>query len=115
MGVTTYGKGLMQTIYRLDDGSALDITVAKYNPPKSPNFDGVGVIPDYEVELTQEQKLMQDQLDQDTDPQLRKAQEVVNALIVQQQAQEEASRSEAQSQSSESSDSQEQEQSSAAG
>lgn len=115
VGVTTYGKGLMQTIYRLDDGSALDITVAKYNPPKSPNFDGVGVIPDYEVELTQEQKLMQDQLDQDTDPQLRKAQEVVNALIVQQQAQEEASRSEAQSQSSESSDSQEQEQSSAAG
>lgn len=114
VGVTTYGKGLMQTIYRLDDGSALDITVAKYNPPKSPNFDGVGVIPDYEVELTQEQKLMQDQLDQDTDPQLRKAQEVVNALIVQQQAQEDASRSEAQSQSSESSDSQEQEQASAA-
>ena len=86
VGITTYGKGLMQTIYKLDDGSALDITVAKYNPPKSPNFDGVGVIPDYEVKLTQEQEMMLDQLDQDTDPQLRKAKELVSAAIAQKTA-----------------------------
>lgn len=83
VGVTTYGKGLMQTVYKLDDGSALDITVAKYNPPKSANFDGVGVIPDYEVKLTQEQELMLDQLDQNSDPQLRKAKELVEASIAQ--------------------------------
>lgn len=86
VGVTTYGKGLMQTIFKLDDGSALDITVAKYNPPKSPNFDGVGVVPDYEVKLTQEQELNLAELDQETDPQLRKATELVNAAIVQKAA-----------------------------
>ena len=88
VGVTTYGKGLMQTIYKLDDGSALDITVAKYNPPKSPNFDGVGVIPAYEVKLTQEQELNLAQLDQNTDPQLSKARELVQAAIAQKAAEE---------------------------
>ena len=88
VGVTTYGKGLMQTIYKLDDGSALDITVAKYNPPKSPNFDGVGVIPAYEVKLTQEQELNLALLDQNTDPQLSKARELVQAAIAQKAAEE---------------------------
>ena len=74
----------MQTIYRLDDGSALDITVAKYNPPKSPNFDGIGVVPDYEVKLTadQAQLLSEGSLDRDSDPQMRKAKELVNAAIL---------------------------------
>ncbi len=85
VGVTTYGKGLMQTIYQLDDGSALDITVAKYNPPKSPNFDGVGVKPDYEVRLTADQEKIFDMLDEETDPQLRKALELVRAEIVQEE------------------------------
>ena len=84
VGVTTYGKGLMQTIYRLDDGSALDITVAKYNPPKSPNFDGIGVVPDYEVKLTadQAQLLAEGNLDREADPQMRKAKELVSAAVL---------------------------------
>lgn len=96
VGVTTYGKGLMQTIFKLDDGSALDITVAKYNPPKSPNFDGVGVVPDYEVKLTQEQEVNLALLDHETDPQLRKATELVNAAIVQKAAEKEKAADEAQ-------------------
>ena len=56
VGTQTYGKGVMQTIYPLSDGGALSITVAKYNPPKSENFDGVGVKPDYAVQLTAEQQ-----------------------------------------------------------
>ena len=90
------GKGLMQTIFKLDDGSALDITVAKYNPPKSPNFDGVGVVPDYEVKLTQEQEVNLALLDHETDPQLRKATELVNAAIVQKAAEKEKAADEAQ-------------------
>ncbi len=84
VGVTTYGKGLMQTIYRLDDGSALDITVAKYNPPKSPNFDGIGVVPDYEVKLTSDQMqlLAEGNLDRESDPQMRKAKELINSAIL---------------------------------
>lgn len=81
VGVTTYGKGVMQSIYRLSDGSALDITVAYYNPPSSPNFDGVGVKPDYEVKLSTEQEKELAELDETNDPQLRKALELVGAAI----------------------------------
>ena len=78
-GTTTYGKGVMQVTHSLKDGSAIRITVAQYNPPKSPNYDGVGLTPDYEVTLTEEQQEAFDTLDETTDPQLKKALEVVNA------------------------------------
>ncbi len=81
VGTQTYGKGVMQTIYPLSDGGALSITVAKYNPPKSANFDGVGVKPDYEVQLTAEQQRDFYDLDETTDPQLRKAIELAEAVI----------------------------------
>ena len=71
----------MQTIYPLSDGGALSITVAKYNPPKSANFDGVGVRPDYEVQLSAEQQRNFYDLDANTDPQLRKALELAEAVI----------------------------------
>ena len=48
-GVNSYGKGLMQRIHKLQDGSALISPWAKYNPPKSPNYDQIGVKPDFEV------------------------------------------------------------------
>lgn len=81
IGVTTYGKGSMQEIHKLSDGSALDFTVAKYNPPKSPNFEGVGVKPDYEVKLSPELEKELDDLDENSDLQLKKALEVVTAII----------------------------------
>lgn len=49
VGLTTYGKGVMQSSFKLKDGSALTFTVAYYNPPSGENYDGVGVIPDVEV------------------------------------------------------------------
>lgn len=51
VGTTTYGKGSMQNVIMLPDGSGLRFTTNLYNPPKSPNYDGVGIIPDIEVEL----------------------------------------------------------------
>lgn len=51
VGTTTYGKGSMQTIVPFSDGSALRITYKMYSPPISDNYDGVGIIPDVEVEL----------------------------------------------------------------
>lgn len=77
VGVQSYGKGLMQILYPLSDGSALDLTVAKYNPPKSPNFDKIGVKPDFEVTLTPEETKNFDLLDETNDPQIIKALEVV--------------------------------------
>ena len=82
VGVTTYGKGSMQTVYQLSDGSALDITVALYNPPKSPNFEGVGVKPDFEVKLTDEQENNLLSMDEYSDPQIIKALEVARSAVV---------------------------------
>ena len=79
VGTTTYGKGVMQVTHSLKDGSAIRITVAQYNPPTSGNYDGVGLTPDYEVTLTEEQQQAFDTLDETTDPQLKKALEVLNA------------------------------------
>ncbi len=80
VGSTTYGKGVMQDIYPLTDGSAIKITTAKFNPPKSDNFDGVGVKPDFAVDLTAEQEKLWYELDASTDTQLIKAISVVKAL-----------------------------------
>lgn len=77
VGTKTFGKGLMQVLYPLSDGSALDLTVAKYNPPHSPNFDKVGIKPDFEVMLTPEETKNFAQLDETNDPQLIKAFEVL--------------------------------------
>ncbi len=54
VGVTTYGKGVMQNTYRFKDGSSITLTISEYNPPSGINYDGVGVIPDYVVENTDE-------------------------------------------------------------
>lgn len=43
IGETTYGKGKMQTSFHVGDRSYITVTVANYNPPGKPNYDGVGV------------------------------------------------------------------------
>lgn len=80
VGSNTYGKGVMQDIYPLDDGSALKITTAQFNPPTSENFDGVGIKPDFVVDLSAEQEKIWYELDATNDPQLIKALSVVKAL-----------------------------------
>ncbi len=54
VGVTTYGKGSMQTTIPLDDGTGVKYTYRYYCPPFSDNYDGVGIIPDVTVELSEE-------------------------------------------------------------
>lgn len=50
IGETTYGKGVAQNSYKLYDESGITYTIGYFNPPSDVNFDGVGVIPDFEVE-----------------------------------------------------------------
>ncbi len=52
VGAKSYGKGSMQTIYMLPDGTGLRLTTNKYNPPKSGNYDGIGLTPDVAVTLS---------------------------------------------------------------
>ncbi len=56
VGKTSYGKGSMQTILPLIDGSALRITYRMYKPPYSDCYDGVGVVPDVDVAMADEVK-----------------------------------------------------------
>ncbi|MBQ7836496.1 MAG: S41 family peptidase [Clostridia bacterium] len=56
VGVTTYGKGSMQTTIPFDDGTGFKYTYRLYCPPFSDNYDGVGIVPDINVELADELK-----------------------------------------------------------
>lgn len=51
VGQNTFGKGIMQNTYNLDNGGGLKLTVAKYRTVKSDCYHGVGLKPDYEVAL----------------------------------------------------------------
>ncbi len=50
IGTTTFGKGIVQTIFRLNNGDAVKLTTAKYFTPKGNFIHGVGIEPDIELE-----------------------------------------------------------------
>lgn len=54
VGTTTYGKGIVQSVIPLDDGSAVKLTIAKYFLPSGEDIHKKGVDPDVEVELDSE-------------------------------------------------------------
>jgi carboxyl-terminal processing protease len=81
VGSKTYGKGVMQNTYQLQDGSAITFTIAKYQTSKTPNFNGVGLKPNYEVSLENDSKEDLNKLDETTDPQLKKAIEIISTSI----------------------------------
>ena len=76
VGTTTYGKGVVQTIRDLGDGSALKLTVSNYYTPNGVNINGVGIEPDVKEELD---KSLQtgDTVNKEDDNQLQKAIEVL--------------------------------------
>jgi carboxyl-terminal processing protease len=56
LGTQTFGKGSVQTIFELDDGAALKLTVAKYYTPSGKSIDGKGIKPDLIVEQPKEKE-----------------------------------------------------------
>lgn len=50
IGTTTYGKGIVQRIHRLGDGTAVKLTVSAYFTPSGNNIHGIGIEPDIELE-----------------------------------------------------------------
>ncbi len=67
IGTKTYGKGSVQYVNTMKDGSELRVTTAHFFSPKDNAIDGVGITPDIQVELTQ------DDLANKQDPQLDRA------------------------------------------
>lgn len=72
VGTTTFGKGTVQSVVPLSDGSALRITTARYYTPSETSIHETGIEPDYEVKFDPET---------DEDEQLNKAVEVLKKMI----------------------------------
>ncbi|MFS8868117.1 carboxyl-terminal processing protease CtpC [Synechococcus sp. H65.1] len=54
VGTQTFGKGLVQSVHPLSDGSGLAVTIARYRTPKGTDIDHKGITPDIVVELSEE-------------------------------------------------------------
>jgi carboxyl-terminal processing protease len=54
VGQKSFGKGLVQAINKLDDGSGINVTIARYLTPNDTDIHKVGIIPDYKVDLKEE-------------------------------------------------------------
>jgi len=74
IGEKSFGKGSVQQLENLSDGSSLKITVAKWLTPKGKLITDVGLDPDVKVELTDED------FNKNLDPQLDKAIEIIKNL-----------------------------------
>ncbi|WP_373213908.1 S41 family peptidase [Blautia obeum] len=72
VGTTTYGKGVVQSIRQLSDGSAVKLTIANYYTPKGNSINKTGIRPDVEVELSPE-FLNQEEITHEEDNQLQAA------------------------------------------
>ncbi len=79
VGTTTFGKGIVQSLIPLTDGSAVKTTTAKYYTPKGRCIHGTGIQPDIEVEL-QEELQKKTVLTYEEDSQLQKAVEAVKQI-----------------------------------
>ncbi len=54
VGQTSFGKGLVQAINKLEDNSGINITIARYLTPNDVDIHKVGIIPDYKIVLKDE-------------------------------------------------------------
>lgn len=57
VGETTFGKGIMQTTYTLEDGSSYKFSTATISSHSGTEYNGVGVVPDITVNMTDEEKI----------------------------------------------------------
>jgi carboxyl-terminal processing protease len=74
IGVTSFGKGSVQDLEKLEDGSSLKITIARWLTPKGESISDHGLEPDIKVELTEKD------VEEEKDPQMEKAIEVLQGL-----------------------------------
>ena len=76
LGTTTFGKGIVQRILPLGDGTGVKVTIASYFTPNGTDLHGVGIEPDEELELD-----VDAYLEDKTDNQLDRAVEIVKSMI----------------------------------
>ncbi len=76
VGTTTFGKGIVQQMMTLKDGSAIKITISSYYTPKGRNIHGIGIEPDVECPFDGKAYY-----DNGYDNQLEKAREVLQGMM----------------------------------
>lgn len=77
VGTTTFGKGIVQQIISVGDGSAVKVTVSSYYSPKGINIHGIGIEPDIVCEFDAEAYYGEEEFDN----QLEYAKEVLSDMI----------------------------------
>ena len=84
VGEKTFGKGLVQSVHPLGDGSGMAVTIAKYYTPSGRDINKKGIEPDYPVKLTEVQKkaMTRETIGTPKDPQYAKALEILNQKIL---------------------------------
>lgn len=80
VGTKTFGKGIVQTVLSIGDGSGVKITSAKYYTPSGVCIHDIGIEPDYVVELPEDLRTKLT-LTKEEDTQLQKAIEVISEQI----------------------------------
>jgi carboxyl-terminal processing protease len=78
VGTKTFGKGSVQNLIPLSDGSAIKLTIARYYTPKGVCIEGEGIVPDIEVKLEGEKPIIPTS---DEDMQFKKALEEIKKMI----------------------------------
>ncbi|MBW4526650.1 MAG: PDZ domain-containing protein [Phormidium tanganyikae FI6-MK23] len=85
VGTKTFGKGLVQSVRSLGDGSGMAVTIAKYLTPNGRDINKHGINPDVVVELSEQQRQAlvkdRDKIGTANDPQYVKAMQVLNQSI----------------------------------
>ena len=81
LGTTTFGKGLVQNIFPLRDGSAIKVTVQRYYTPSGISIHGEGITPNHYVEMDVELTNNLMRLTIEEDVQLQEAISVIGEMI----------------------------------
>ena len=76
IGTTTFGKGIVQRVLPLTDGTALNLTISSYYTPKGNNIHGIGIDPDIECEFDSEAYY-----ERGVDNQLERAKQEISQMI----------------------------------
>ncbi|MFZ4442833.1 MAG: carboxyl-terminal processing protease CtpA [Planktothrix agardhii] len=79
VGEKTFGKGLIQSLFDLSDGSGLAVTVAKYETPNHTDINKLGIMPD---QLIPSEPLLRNQVATEADHQYQAALELLSSQLV---------------------------------
>lgn len=75
VGMTTYGKGIVQQLFPMTDGTCVKLTISEYFTPNGRNIHGKGIVPDVEIQYEYSEE------NPDRDNQLNKAIEIIEEKI----------------------------------